>query len=122
MAFILLVVYQMCLDDYKMGFMGYQKYFAQIRVPVRNATDNTTSLVAKWVINDNITAGSSDIYDFADMTPIPQINDEKWRAESFQRAKDNFIQDWSYTIVILSSTVFLAFLQKIQFNIFQAVS
>ena len=27
MAFILLVVYQMCLDDYKMGFMGYQKYF-----------------------------------------------------------------------------------------------
>jgi len=42
MAFILLVVYQMCLDDYKMGFMGYQKYFAVVTVPVRNATDNTT--------------------------------------------------------------------------------
>lgn len=103
-----------------MGFMGYQKYFATIKIPIKNITANTTTYndTGRWAINSNVTAGSSDIYDFADMAPIPQINDTQWRADSFQQAKDDFIQTWTTIIVMLSSTVFLAFLQKLQFNMF----
>ena len=72
----------------------------------------------EWEVN--LETDFAEIYSHITTTANPQPSAETY-TEGYAEAKANFVSKWPTLVVLLSSTIFLSLLQKIQFNAFAAL-